>query len=360
MTTLEALACGVPVVIPSGVGLHDEIPDTRGIYRYPRGNVRALLGVIQTALADLGTHDAEALRAATAPHSVEAWCSANRDMLETFIGTQVTDTRPAPALTPPGAGKRGVYVVAFGEPARNEARDCINSVHKHMPGVPVALCSDKKLGPEDILIKRPDADIGGRIAKLSVYDFAPADWEYILYLDADIELTTPAPKLYFDLLTDGWEFVICKDAHLHDTLSDFQRRNNFEELQQTIQFVGTGEALQINGGAWAFRRNGNTKRFFELWLQEWNLYKGRDQGALIRALYSNPLRTYWLGSEWNTLITLKGRAYPPGKEGSAGVLHYVGKARRWEGQVPAGKGLTDPEAWAMVKQWEAKNLGVKK
>jgi len=350
MTTLEALSCGVPVVIPSGVGIHDELPKVPGIYRYARGDTKSLIAAVEKALRELGAHKPDALRNATEPHSVEAWCRANIDMFETFIDKSVITP---PKTTPSGTGKAGVYVVAFGEPARAEALRCINSIHKQMKGIPVALCSDRALGPEDVLIQKPDADIGGRIAKLSVYDYAPQDWEYILYLDADIEIVTPAPMFYFDVLRDGWEFAICKDAHLHDTLSDLQRRNNFEEVRQTIAFTGTGESLQINGGAWSFRRNANTKKFFALWLKEWNVYKGRDQGALIRALYTHPLRTYWLGSEWNTLITLKGHEYPPGKAGSAGVLHRVGKARRWTGQVPAGKGLTDPEAWAMVKAWEA-------
>lgn len=360
MTTLEALSCGIPVIIPSGVGIHDELPDTPGIYRYPVGNAGAMQTAVKRALQELGTHNKAALRATTAPHSIEAWCSANADILATLADGKIGALTPVSQTTKPRDGQAGVYIVAFGEPSREEAVGCIDSVHKYLPGIPVALCSDRALGPEDVLVAKPDADIGGRIAKLSVYDYTPKDWEYILYLDADTELISTAPRLYFDLLRDGWEFVICKDAHLHDTLKDFQRRNNFEELQQTISFVGTSEALQINGGVWSFRRNANTHKFFSLWLKEWNVYKGRDQGALIRALYTHPLRTYWLGSEWNTLITLKGQEYPPGAKGSAGILHHVGRARRWEGQVPAGKGLTDPEAWAMVDQWHVKHGRKKK
>lgn len=355
LTTLEALSCGVPVVIPSGVGIHDEIPDVPGIYRYPRGNAAALVETVKQALGELGAHNAADLRAAVEPHSVEAWTTANADMMAMLVEQE----HPQPAVKSPkawpaGSGQRGIYVVAFGDPSRTEAKLLIDSAHKYLPGVPVALCSDRAIGNEDVLIAKPDADIGGRIAKLSVYDYAPQEWEYILYLDADTEIVSPDPVFFFDLLRDGWEFVICKDAHLHDTLKDFERRNNFQELQQTIQFVGTGETLQVNGGVWSFRRNPNTKRFFELWLKEWGIYKGRDQGALLRALHTQPLRTFWLGSEWNTLLTLKGQEYPPGRAGSAGILHHVGRARRWEGQVPAGKGLTDPEAWAMVQRWEQK------
>ena len=247
-------------------------------------------------------------------------------------------------------------MVAFGDPSRACAQIAIRTIHANMPGVPVALVSDRKLGGEDILIKQPDADIGGRIAKLRAYELAPKEWEYVLYLDADIEVRADVSH-YFQLVADGWEFVICKDAHLHDTVAAFERRNNRPEYLETLTGLGTEDALQINGGAWAFRRCKAAEQFFKLWLTEWNKYKGRDQGALIRAMYTAPLRVFWLGNEWNTLVTGKGQEYPPGIKGSAGVVHFVGRARRWKGQVPTGKGLTDPEAWAMVdtfmQRWEA-------
>jgi hypothetical protein len=206
---------------------------------------------------------------------------------------------------------------------------------------------------ETHFIQQPDADIGGRIAKLKAYSLAPQEWECVLYVDADTEFVAPV-DLFFNLTAAGWEFVICKDAHLHDTVKSYERSNNTPDFQATVAAVGTEDALQINGGVWAFRRSDATRRFFERWLAEWEVYKGRDQGALIRALYADPVRVYWLGNEWNTLITLKGHEYHPGRAGTAGILHHVGTARRWEGQVPAGKGLTDPEAWAMVDAYQRK------
>jgi hypothetical protein len=353
MTTLEALSCGVPVVIPNSVGIHPQIPETFGVYRYPTGDYNGLLQATRQALGDMGKHNREELRHATRPHSVAAFCDGMRTLLEgeTRMKTRAVE---APATLPPYQGNSGIYVVAFGDPARTEAVKCIKSFHKYMPDIPVALCSDRKLGPENVLIIQPDKDIGGRIAKLRAYDLAPRNWKYVLYVDADTECIADV-SFFFQLMADGWEFAICKDAHLHDTMKDFQRRNNTVEFDKTIAELGTDESLQINGGVWAFRRCAATKRFFARWLEEWNVFKGRDQGAFIRALYRDPLRVYWLGNEWNTLITLKGHEYPPGRKGSAGILHHVGTARRWEGQVPTGKGLTDPEAWDMVKRWTAKH-----
>lgn len=342
MTTLEALACGVPVVIPDSVGIHPQLPDILGIYKYRTGDYSDLYAKTLLAIAERDSVDVEELHKATIPHSVETFTYCTRQLFEGLL----YDKPPIKAL-PNYHGKSGVYVVAFGEPSRRCAVDCINSIHQNMPGVPVALCSDRKLGPEDITVIQPDRDIGGRIAKLKAYELAPQGWEYVLYVDADTEITKDVSFL-FQLLADGWEFAICKDAHLHDTMESFERRNNKTEHRETIAELGTDEALQINGGVWAFRRCDRTKRYFKRLLEEWNKYQGRDQGAMVRALYRDPLCVYWLCNEWNTLVTAKGEEYPPGIAGTAGIVHRVGKARRWKGQVPDGKGLLDPEAWAMV------------
>lgn len=350
MTTLEALACGVPVVIPRDVGIHNELPDTHGIYRYPKGSYKGLKQAMRAALGDLGSHDPEELRAATQPHGVQAWCAANQAAFEHFLydkaGLGPLELRE---------GNRGIYMVAFGKPARDAAKLAIRSIRANLPNVPVALVSDKKLGPEHILIKQPDKDIGGRIAKLKVYDLAPKEWEAVLYLDADVEVQHADAYEYFRWLAQGWEYIICKDAHLKETLADFERSNNKTEFYETIEKAGTAESLQINGGVWGFRRCPIMRRFFARWYDEWAKYKGRDQGALIRAMYTEPMRVLWLGNEWNTLVTLKDKEYHPGIKGSAGVVHYVGRARRWEGQVPTGHGLDDPVAWKMVEAWERKH-----
>jgi hypothetical protein len=133
-------------------------------------------------------------------------------------------------------------------------------------------------------------------------------------------------------------------------MRSFERSNNRPEHENTIGKLGTAETLQINGGAWSFRRCPQTKAFFERWFDEWSQYKGRDQGALIRALYDAPLKTYWLFNEWNTLITLKGEEYPPGVAGTAGAIHRIGKARRWVGQIQGG--LDSPQAWAAVAAYK--------
>lgn len=362
MPPLEALSCGVSVVVPRGVGMMDELPDVLGIHRYKRGDAGDLVKALGKAISARPDVDREALRAATEPYSVEAWCAAHEeafvsqfDELNAGLSQETGEANlevvdleegdlpePEPAQT---ESRRGIYVVAFGDPSRKCALRLMNSAKKHMPDVPICLCAASKIGPEDLLIVQPDSDIGGRRAKLSAYKLTPAEWTSVLYLDADTEVVAPI-YFYFELIEDGWEFVICKDPHLMDTMFHYRRKNNLAELAETEKRIHTLHTLQYNGGVWAFGRNERVARFFARWLKGWDKYAGRDQGALIRAMYTEPLRVYLLGNEWNT--------FPKYTKGitTAGLYHYPGEARRWEGLIPGR--IDSPTAWAAVDRFMAK------
>lgn len=360
MPPLEALACGVSVVVPRGVGILDELPDTLGIHRYNRGDAGDLVKALGRAIAARGDVDREALRAVTEPFTVEAWCRAHEEAFMELLGgpgagLEEPDAEPEPAIeirdeevpVPSVSGEtsstRGIYCVAFGDPARKCAARLMKSAKQHMPEIPIALCAAKKIGPEDLLIKQPDSDIGGRRAKLRAYELTPAEWASVLYLDADT-LVKADISFYFQLVEDGWEFVICKDPHLMDTMHSFRRKTNLAELDVTANQIHTLHTLQYNGGVWAFGRGPRIARFFARWQAEWERYAQRDQGALIRAMYAEPLRVYVLGNEWNTF-----EKYSKGVQ-TAGLMHYPGDARRWKGMIP---GRIDSEvAWAAVRKFE--------
>lgn len=74
MPPLEALACGVSVVIPWHVGVLDELGEVKGIYRYERGNAVSLIKATAKAVDEVDQVDREALRHAVEGHSVAAWC----------------------------------------------------------------------------------------------------------------------------------------------------------------------------------------------------------------------------------------------------------------------------------------------
>jgi hypothetical protein len=366
MPPLEALSCGVSVVIPREVGLLDELPDVEGgVVRYERGDARSLMGALTYAVEARDEVDREALRAVTASYTVENWCAEHRRHIEGLVApgpdaglAEEVEQVAKPVKirgavqTPEARGTestRGIYCVAFGDPARTCALRMMETAKQRMPEIPIALCSDRKIGPEDVLIDSvPDSDIGGRRAKLRAYELSPAEWEAVLYLDADTEVVGDI-RFYFELIEDGWEFVICKDPHLMDTMHSFRRKTNLQELHETAEQIHTMHTLQYNGGVWAFGRNERVARFFTRWLAEWEKHAQRDQGALIRAMYTEPLRVYLLGNEWNTFPK-----YTKGIE-TAGLMHYPGRARRWKGQIP---GRIDSDvAWRAVERFQARNDG---
>lgn len=240
----------------------------------------------------------------------------------------------------PWRGKgAGVYVVAYGDPARQCADRCLKSVAHHMPAIGRALVSDRPLGPETVLLTEPDEDIGARSVKTRMYDVAPTAWEYVLYLDADTEMIAPTPFL-FDVLADGWDMAICLNPGKYAIIKNMTRPDNQDECAYTYDLLGTDQLLQLQGGVMSFRRNERTAAFFHAWHEEWHRWAKRDQGALLRAMYANPLKLYILGVEWNTSTR-----YNP-VEQSAGILHHQMEARRWKGII---KGRLDSgEAWGML------------
>jgi glycosyltransferase involved in cell wall biosynthesis len=79
----EALACGVPVVVPIGVGALDLLPDVPGIYRYGKGDDTAMNSAITVALSE--KHDRSTLRDTVAPFTVQAWVDSHAVALEELL-----------------------------------------------------------------------------------------------------------------------------------------------------------------------------------------------------------------------------------------------------------------------------------
>lgn len=336
---LEALACGVPVVIPRGVGLLDDLPDIEGIYRFDAGNYDSLKAALAHALTALGAVEREALRAATEAYTPEAWAVAHEQAFEVLINPVTVP------VVPNWHDCAGAYVVGFGDPARDCAANALDHWRVHMPDVPFAFVGAEPLGGEDVFIERPDADVGARIAKIDIYDNAPADWQYVLYMDADTEVIAGVSFL-FDCLQDGWELVICKNPARFHIIREMKRPDNHEECAATFEQLGSDELLQLNGGVFAFRRCARVERFFRRWRQEWEHYGKRDQAALLRALYAEPLKVYVLGNEWNTVTRYMDASQ------SAGILHYPTTARRWSKRIDGR--LDSPEAWRAVDERKLK------
>lgn len=331
---LEALACGCPVVIPKGVGLLDTLPEIEGIYRYEAGNFEDMCWAIEDCLSTPTLPDPQALRQAVSRFTAMAWVNDHLRAFEALLQPSLS----AETL-PDWRGRSGLYVVAYGGPARACVQVCLSSFKQFMPDVPTCLVSDAPLGVEDVLVQHADEDLGARSVKTKIYDLAPAEWDYVLYLDADTEVTADIGFL-FQLLADGWEMACCINPAKYVLATEMRRPDNLDECNKTFEIYGTDRFIQLNGGVFAFRRCPATERLFKAWHEEWQRWGKRDQAALDRALWREPVKLYVLGQEWNTVV----RYVSPDK--TAGILHYATTARRWKGQV-AGR-LDSSEAWAAV------------
>ena len=355
MTTLEALSTGLPVVIPADVGIHPQLPYIPGIYRYITGNKDSLAVALAQALHELDTLDRQSLRDAIAPHTVEAFCEGHKMAFERLLSPESevetkTETETETEVVPEiGSWKTrsGIYIVAFGEPARKCAHRCIVAAKRQMPDIPIALCAETPMNVgEDIFIGWPDVDVGGRTAKLAAYENAPQDWEYILYLDADTEPVEDLSFL-FGILRQGWELVICKDMAKYALARFMARGDNKSETDATLGLIGTDEVLQYNGGVFGFRRSPRVQEFFSLWQSEWQKWAARDQGALLRAVYTFPMKIYVLMNQWNASDRY------PAPEDTVAVWHHNIEARRWAGKI--GDRLDSKKAWDTVATWQKHN-----
>lgn len=82
MPPLEALACGVSIVIPRNVGLLDELPNASGIYRYNRGEYKSLELAFEQAVKNRRDVDRQALRVVIEPYSVSTWCKTHKAIFQ--------------------------------------------------------------------------------------------------------------------------------------------------------------------------------------------------------------------------------------------------------------------------------------
>lgn len=329
---LEALACGIPCVIPYHVGIYDDLPAVQNIHRYTAGDFDEMIAALEAALAE--PVNVASLTGIASRFTAAQWTGDHVGAFERLLYDV-----PAVGALPAWKGHSGVVYVAYGQPARECAERAMRSFNRQHPDVPVCLIADRPIGLEHVFVQHPDNDIGARGAKTQLYDLVPAEWEYVLYLDADTEVVADI-SLFYELLSDGWEAVFCINPPAYVLARDMKRPDNADECAETFALMGSDELLQLNGGVFAFRRNERTARFFRAWNAEWTRYGKRDQAALDRVLYTQPLRLYVLGNEWNTITR-----YLPA-ERTAGVLHYPLTARRWRGMI-RGR-LDGGEAWAAV------------
>lgn len=182
-----------------------------------------------------------------------------------------------------------VVYIAYGEAARREATYSLAALRSHCSW-PAYAVGEPVEGARHI--EFPRADPGGRWAKLNAYNLV--DEPMILYLDAD---TRPMAELEagFRMLEAGWELVICPSSRQAEDLLWHAPES---ERAATLFELGY-EPLQLQAGVWFVRRTESVDRLFSAWRCEWLRWEAIDQGALLRALDSAPVKIWLLGWPWN-------------------------------------------------------------
>jgi len=253
---------------------------------------------------------------------------------------------------------RGVYIVAYGHQAHDCAYHLIRTIHKYSPSYPVCLVSEgfkeeykpavkrlpddktekfsdkgyceelpeafrKVIRPTDTAIADAMTDRRARGQKTRIWELAPAAWQYVLYLDADI-LVNCKLDLFFQPLVDGWDMVLTLSPPQGPLVRHAQRAKYKPENQHTDRVLHGNHWLQPAGGVWSFARTERSQAFLETFHKEWRAWQHTDQQSMIRALYQAPVRAWVLGTEWNTFAH---HADEIGR--TAGIRHFATAARAW-------------------------------
>lgn len=194
---------------------------------------------------------------------------------------------------------QGVVYVAFGHPARREARKSIASLWEYS-SYPVAVMTDTPFWPKEaegsdhnLTILMKDTDPGARRAKLALPEVTP--FEYTCYLDADTEVRGPL-GVGFEILRDGWDLAICPSTRQAE---DVLGNCSAQDRHDTFGRWGIRDLVGFQAGVFFFRRTDKVRAFFQLWRKEWERFREMDQGAFLRALYHIPLRIWVLSNAFN-------------------------------------------------------------
>lgn len=192
---------------------------------------------------------------------------------------------------------RGVVYIAIGAKAKAELRYSMIEIRRSNPGLETKVIDAPTEGMTDMQ--------ASRWAKLNMPHLSKFD--LTAYLDAD---TRPQGDLSagFEMLEDGWDLVIAPSANQGEECLWHVRQDEREELFSRLGFV----PLQLQAGVFFFRKTQAVTQLFAAWREEWKRYRDHDQGALLRALYRRPVKTWILGRPWN---------------GGAVVQHLSGRCR---------------------------------
>ena len=184
----------------------------------------------------------------------------------------------------------GVIYVAYGHKAHAETVKSIASLRRHHKW-PVLVVGDKPVPGVDHKTFE-DRGAPGRCAKVNIDLLAP--WGHALFLDADTRIHGDL-SVGFRLLDAGYDLVMVPSRSQRN---QGLQHLGIEERRRTLTELPL-DPLQLNTGVMWF--GPGAAPLFAVWREEWERWKDKDQGALLRALNRHPVAVALIGRPYNDL-----------------------------------------------------------
>lgn len=182
---------------------------------------------------------------------------------------------------------RGVVYIAYGRRAVTEATASLFTL-RGFHDWPVAVIGERIRGCAHI--EWPSIGTPGRWAKVNLDVLTPFD--ETLFLDADTRI--------HDRLDAGFRLLAHYDLVLVPSRPQHgEVLSHLTAAERAVTLEGLLDPLQLNTGVMWFNRN--AAPLFAVWREEWQRWKDKDQGALLRALERRPTPYAILGAPFNDM-----------------------------------------------------------
>jgi len=137
-----------------------------------------------------------------------------------------------------------------------QAETLSRSLRLHMPGLPLALVTDRKDAGElfDIVIPMRPFGRAGTLHKINLYDYSP--FEETLFIDSDCVVVRPFHEQLEAIR--GHDFAPIVTLCLKDGESDLW----LEDVGAALQGVGGSAFPKFNGGVYFFRKGAEAEGIF--------------------------------------------------------------------------------------------------
>lgn len=205
----------------------------------------------------------------------------------------------------------GIVYLSFGKNYADCTIAALKSKVRHAPKTPALVITNRKDDMASKFCKRNKIRLKYvnaptnmvRAYKTQLYKYTP--WEYTLLLDADgwVNKELSAQFRMLDHVP-----IALTHAHHHPSIGTVAHAGA-SDRQYTIKALGGMRwAPQYASGLIFFRRDDKqVRKLFDAWYAEWKVFGGKDQTALIRAIFKTGVLPLVLAQKhWLTGVEGKG------------------------------------------------------